>query len=65
MFYDVLRKGVLLCRVIYWARHCDDITTVDAGGVKEIPDKFIVLKASHHVEYFTATRADVDRAKGS
>jgi hypothetical protein len=41
------------------------IATRDTGGIKEVPDQFIVLKAGHHIEDFTATRTDVYWAKGS
>lgn len=47
--------------LIYWAGNLHQIATRDAGGIKEIPDQFKVLEASHHIEHFTATRTDVDR----
>lgn len=55
----------VLYGLIDWAGNLYDIATTDTGGIKEIPDQFIVLKAGHHIEYFTATRADVDWAKRS
>jgi len=45
--------------------NCHYVATAGTGGIKKIPDKLIVLEAGHHIEDFTATRADVDRAKRS
>jgi hypothetical protein len=54
----------VLQRFIYWAGDSHDIATTDAGSVQEIPDQFVVLEAGHHIEYLTATRANVYWAKG-
>lgn len=51
----------ILYGFIYRAGNLHQIATRDTGGIKEIPDQFKVLKASHHIEYFTAARTDVDR----
>ena len=60
--------GPLFCFLnlfVYWAGNRDEVATGCTGGIKEIPDEFIVFEAGHHIEYFTATRADVDWTKVS
>jgi hypothetical protein len=53
--------GVLfLCHFINRTGYAHQITAVNTGSIKEVPDQFIVFKGAHNVEYLGATRTDVD-----
>ena len=52
----------MYCIFIDRTRNDYQITAVDTGSIKEVPDQFIVFKGAHNVKYLGATRTDVDRS---
>jgi len=42
------------------AGNYNQITAIDTGSIKEIPDDLVVFKGDHNVKYLGATRTDVD-----
>ena len=53
----------LWCIFIYWTGYAYQVTAVDTGSIKEVPDQLVIFKAGHNVKDLGATGTDVDGTK--